>query len=156
MRWRRDVGGYESCWMIARVRCIAFGLVVLVAAAGAPQLLRAAAIADEDVRVTHFEEMSYSPLAHIAAPNGGVVVIRVSLSKSGAVIAATPLSGRRGLIDECVKNARMWTFDPGKSLEAIIVYVFEIDGVCQECRGSSVFHPPNLMVITSGQRVATP
>lgn len=119
-------------------------------------LLGAAVVPDEDVRVTHFEQMSYSPLAHIAAPTGGVVVIRVSLSKSGSVAAATPLSGRKGLIEECVKNAMKWEFDASKSSEAVIVYWFDISGVCQDCQGSSVFHPPNLMVITSGQRVVSP
>jgi len=110
---------------------------------------------DEDVKVTHFEQMSYSPLAHIAAPSGGVVVVRVSLSRSGTVVTATPLSGRKGLVDECVKNAMKWEFDAGKASEAIIVYRFEIRGICQECQGSSTFFAPNLLVITSGQRVAS-
>ena len=118
--------------------------------------LDAATIWDEDVKVTHFEQMNCSPLAHIAAPSGGVVVIRVSLSKSGAVVAATPLSGRKGLVDECVKNAMRWEFDAGKASEAILIYRFEIKGICQECQGSSTFYPPNLLVVTSGQRVATP
>ena len=125
-------------------------------AAGQWSRLDAATIWDEDVKVTHFEQMNYSPLAHIAAPSGGTVVIRVSLSRSGTVVAATPLSGRKGLVDECVKNAMKWEFDAGRTSEAIIVYRFEINGICQQCQGSSTFYPPNLLVISSGQRAATP
>jgi len=130
--------------------------LLLIAEKHAGTLLRAAAIPDEDVKVTHFEQMHYSPLVRIAAPTGGLVVIRVSLSTSGTVISATPLSERKGLIDECIKNAMKWEFDPGRASEAIIVYRFEISGLCYDCQSSSAFHPPNLMVITSGQPIVMP
>jgi hypothetical protein len=139
--------------MGARSLVVALSMLV-VAAEHRPGL--SATIWDEDVRVTHFEQMNYSPVAHIAAPLGGVVVVRVSLSTSGTVVTATALSGRKGLVDECVKNAMKWTFDSGKVSEAILVYRFEINGICQECQGTSTFYPPNLLVITSGQRVVTP
>jgi|SRR6185437_16608015 len=139
---------------IVHPRSIAALFVLIICVRQSPAL-RGEALFDENVRVVHAEQMDYSPIAHIVAPKGAVVVIGVSLTKTGAVVSASPISGPKGLIDECVKNAKMWEFDASKSSEAVIVYVFQVSGLCARCQGTSAYYPPNLLVISSGERIVS-
>ncbi len=113
-------------------------------------------VVDEDVIVTHAEPMSY-PLEGRAHVSEGAVVVQVQVGADGRVISASALSGPKLLIDQCVSNARRWTFERSSRNRAVIVYLFRIRGACDlPCPSNFEFYPPNVVVVTIGRPFVTP
>ena len=103
-------------------------LLIGLAFAFSPRCLAAqdeAPIDDKDIKVVHFEELRYPPVAH-AARIEGAVVIRVSLDSRGNVVKAAAISGKEPLIDYSLANVKMWKFQPNARSMAVIVYRFAI------------------------------
>ena len=113
-----------------------------------------ATIPDESILALHFEPLEYPQTARILHHQGAVVV-KVSLDKSGRVIAASAISGLQTLIPASVENAKKWRFQPNESNSAVIVYHFRFEGVCdQVCPSHFTFWPRNVATITTGERIA--
>lgn len=93
---------------------------------------------DEDSKLVSFEDLPYPAVARGLRAQG-VVVVSVTLNDQGAVTAATPVSGSKVLIPECLDNAKKWRFVPNRQKRAVIVYDFQIHaGACHD-RNRSVF-----------------
>ncbi len=84
-----------------------------------------APIDDKDIKIVHFEELNYPPLAR-AARIEGAVVIRVSFDDRGNVVKAVAISGKEPLIDYCLANAKKWKFEPNARKMAVLVYHFTL------------------------------
>ena len=124
-------------------------MVNLVHAQGAQTVL------DENIKVVHYEQMNYPPLARTALAHG-VVVISVRLDADGAVADAEAISGNERLIRECISNAKKWRFNPTPQGKAVVVYRFESESViCKDGKQRSVFkfEAPNLAIITACAQV---
>ena len=109
-----------------------------------------AEIPDQDIKVLSFENMQYPQIAR-AANMQGVVVVRVLLDPEGKVTNAQALSGALYLVTDAVQNAKKWRFQPNAQNAAILVYDFQIAGLCPHQIDSSqlILRPPNLALITA-------
>ena len=108
-------------------------------------------IADDEVHIVQFEEMTY-PLAARLKQVEGAVVVRVTLDGEGKVTSAAALSGSKLLAEACTTNAKKWLFRPNSKKAAVLVYVFRIDGLCKSpCPSHFVFRPPNVALISMGR-----
>ncbi len=108
---------------------------------------------DSDVKVVHFETLTY-PLAARLAHVDGAVVIRAQLDAQGNVVTTMAISGAKTLIPDCLTNAKKWQFHPNSQNTAVIVYLFKIDGLCNlPCPSDFKFTPPNIVRITMGNPV---
>jgi TonB family protein len=108
---------------------------------------------DETIKPIYFETLTYPLMARISHVQG-VVVLRVTLNNEGRVVSATPISGPKALLSDCVANSRKWRFEPTAEKIAVIVYEFRIDGLCQlPCASQFTFRPPNAARITTGEAV---
>ncbi len=108
---------------------------------------------DETIKPIYFEPLRYPLTARISHIQG-VVVVRVTLNSEGKVLSATPISGPKALISDCIANSRKWRFEPTAEKMAVIVYEFRIDGFCQlPCASQFSFRPPNAARITTGEAV---
>jgi TonB family protein len=107
-------------------------------------------IPDKDIKVVSFENMRYPAIAQTANVKG-VVVVRVSLDRGGKVTDAQALSGAPLLVIDTVQNAKKWRFQPNAQKAAILVYEFQIIGLCAHDQDSSqlILQPPNLALITA-------
>jgi len=113
-------------------------------------------VSDDDMKIIAFEDLRY-PLAARLAHTEGVVVIRLKLDDDGNISETHAISGAKGLIPDCLANAKKWRFHPNANKTAIIVYYFRIEGLCQGYGSSQfIFHPPNLAIITSCDAVVEP
>jgi TonB-like protein len=109
------------------------------------------AIADKDINVIDYKDLSYPAIAVLAHVQG-VVVVRLKLDDQGKVLDAEALSGAHLLTGPSVDNAKRWRFEPNSEKAAVIVYNFRIEGACHYSGGSSsqvIFYPPNLAAITA-------
>ena len=110
----------------------------------------------DEPRIAHFEQMRYPLSARIRAVEG-VVVLKGSVSSKGSVEQVSVLSGPPLLTEDAASNLRKWLFQSPLAGDVIVVYWFRISGLCEApCPSSVEFHPPNLMVITTGRELAMP
>jgi outer membrane biosynthesis protein TonB len=113
-------------------------------------------VADEDMKVGHFEDMTrYPPFAR-AAHRQGIVVIRATLDGEGSVVDAAAVSGSQLLIPDSLTNAKKWRFQPNAYKAAVIVYNFRITGLCYTLADVSAFSPPNLLTVTTCEQPVQP
>lgn len=107
-------------------------------------------IPDNDIKVVSFENMRYPAIARTANVKG-VVVVRVTFDREGKVTDARALSGAPLLVLVTVQNAKQWRFQPNAQNAAILVYDFQIIGLCAHEQDSSqlILQPPNLVLITA-------
>jgi TonB family protein len=106
-------------------------------------------ISDKSTRVVDFEPLSYPPVARSAKIQG--VVVKVKLDDQGKVIDAVAISGADLLVHASVENAKKWRFEPNSPSAAVLVYNFQIEGVCHGNGdpSQSIFHWPNYVTITA-------
>lgn len=103
-------------------------MFIALACAFSPRYVAAqdeATIDDKDIKIVHFEKLTYPPVAR-AARIEGVVVIRVSLDDRGNVVKAVALSGKVLLTDRSLANVKNWTFQPNARNMAVVVYHFTL------------------------------
>jgi outer membrane biosynthesis protein TonB len=134
----------------ARTIVLSIALPVLAALSGA-LAQKGGTIADKDINVVDYVDLSYPPIAVLAHVQG-VVVVRLKLDDQGKVLDAEALSGTPLLTGPSVDNAKKWRFEPNSQKAAVIVYNFRIEGDCHYSSGSSsqvIFYPPNLAAITA-------
>jgi hypothetical protein len=113
-------------------------------------------ILNEDIEVSHAERMNY-PLSGRVHVVEGAVVVKLDIQKDGSVHKATAISGPRQLIDECVKNSTKWRFNRAGRGTALVVYLFQIRGLCElPCPSNFEFYPPNVVIVSMGSPLATP
>lgn len=111
---------------------------------------------DENVAVSHFERMEYPLYAKVRNIHG-VVVLQASTDSAGRVTEVVPLSAPKALSKEAIENLKKWTFAEPHQGKVIIVYWFRFSGLCElPCPSGFEFHPPNLVVVTTGSPVVTP
>ncbi len=128
---------------------IALTLILL----DAPSAIRAqqdGTVYDEDIKLVSFKDMEYPGLAR-ATRIQGVVVVRLKLDSAGNVVEASPVSGSKALLPDCLVNAKKWKFKPNSHKDVVIVYDFRMDeGACHD-KSKSLFllKHPNLAVITT-------
>jgi hypothetical protein len=77
--------------------------------------------------------------------------VRVALDHEGKVTDAQALSGAAYLVVDTLQNAKKWRFRPNAHNAAILVYDFQIVGLCPHQLDSSqlILQPPNLALITA-------
>ena len=110
-------------------------------------------ILNEDIGIVKFEVLAYPVLPRTIHMEGAVVV-QVKIDSDGKVVDATAVSGPKLLISDCLTNARKWLFNPKKSRDVVIVYIFKFEGLCYSgCPSSFHFSPPNVATITVGEPV---
>jgi len=105
---------------------------------------------DDEIKLVSFEDLDYPRLARVTRVQG-VVVIRAGLDEKGNVVSATPISGSKALIPDCLSNAKKWKFKPNAHNSIVIVYEFRFeDGACHD-RSHSLFllRHPNFASITT-------
>jgi hypothetical protein len=113
-------------------------------------------VLNENVEALHFERMAY-PIGAKTTHVEGAVVLRASVDAQGRVSGAAPLSGPRALVNETEENLKKWTFSRPRGAKVIIVYWFRLRGLCElPCPSGFEFYPPNLVVVTAGNPIATP
>jgi hypothetical protein len=132
-------------------------LLILYAAPAADQhTIEDGPVLNENVEALHFERMAYpigAKLTHLE----GMVVLRASVDAQGRVSAVAPLSGPRALLSETEENLKKWTFSRPRRANVIVVYWFRLRGLCElPCPSGFEFYPPNLVVVTTGNALATP
>lgn len=132
------------------------GVVLLLAATGRGQSsTENPAVLDESVRALHVERMTYPLVAKIGHIEGAVV-LRATVDSEGRVTEAVPLSGPKALLKESAENLRKWTFTSPRSSTVIAVYWFRFRGLCElPCLSGFEFYPPNIVVVTTGNPIAT-
>ena len=112
-------------------------------------------VLDEGVTVLHFERMDY-PLYAKVRHIEGVVVLQASVDSTGQVRKAAALSGPKALAKESMENLKKWRFAKPRQTNIIAVYWFRFSGLCElPCLSGFEFHPPNLVVVTTGNPVVT-
>ncbi len=108
-------------------------------------------VADRNMEVLDFEDMSYPQLPRQARVEG-TVVVQAKLDDGGQVVDAVALSGHRMFVGYCLKNVKEWRFRPNPQHVAIIVYKFllgsEVPG-CDEGHRGFVLEPPNFAVVSA-------
>jgi TonB family protein len=110
-------------------------------------------ILNEDIGIFDFVPLDYPLVAKINHVQGAVVV-RVKVDSKGNVTSAMAISGPKQLISDSLSNAKKWRFQPEKSREVVIVYIFKFEGLCQlPCKSLFSFSPPNMATITTGDAV---
>ncbi len=114
-------------------------------------------IADKNIKVVSFEDLSYPAVAG-SANIQGVVVVRVKLDDRGEVLDAVAMSGSPILVHASVENAKKWRFEPNSQKAVIIVYNFRIEGTCHPGGWSSqmILRPPNFAQVTACGRTTEP
>jgi outer membrane biosynthesis protein TonB len=148
----RDYGGPRA-WVVPGRLIRVFLLVAAVGAAGSSA--EAPPVLNESMRVLHVERMIYPLVAKIGHIEGAVV-LRASIDSEGRVSEAAALSGPKALLKESVENLKKWTFAGPRSSTAIAVYWFRFQGLCElPCPSGFEFYPPNLVVVTTGNPIAT-
>ncbi len=136
--------------------CVIFLGGVLCASAFPANYFSEELVLNEEIEVSHFERMNY-PLAGRIHVVEGAAVVKVDIQNNGIVTNATAISGPKLLIDECVKNALKWRFNRASRGKALIVYLFQIKGLCElPCPSNFEFYPPNLVIISIGSPLAIP
>jgi len=132
------------------------GFFLLFAAAGTPQSrAESPPVLDDNVRVLHVERMTYPLIAKIGHKEGAVV-LRGTVDSEGRVSEAAALSGPKALIKESEENLKKWTFTSPRNSTVIAVYWFRFRGVCElPCLSGFEFYPPNIVVVTTGNPIAT-
>lgn len=101
-------------------------LAILFGASFNPSLAQGTVtIKDKDINVVHFQELRYPQLARTAHIQG-VVVIKVRINDQGIVMDASAISGADALVQDCLKNAKNWRFQPNDQHAAVIVYRFRL------------------------------
>jgi len=110
-------------------------------------------ILNEDIGIYDFVPLDYPLVGRINHVQGAVVV-RVKVDSKGNVTSSTAVSGPKQLISDCLSNAMKWRFQPEKSRDVVIVYIFKFEGLCQlPCKSLFSFSPPNIATITTGDAV---
>lgn len=109
------------------------------------------ALSDQEVKVTHFEGLTYPSLGqHTPSKPEGVVVVRAKLDKEGKVIEASALSGNESLTPDSLANVRKWRFQANTSQSAVVVYNFRsARGVCKSPSSLFTLEAPNLASVTA-------
>jgi outer membrane biosynthesis protein TonB len=132
------------------------GLFVLSAISSTGQTaLQERPVPDEQVNVLHFQRMDY-PLYAKVRHIEGVVVVQASVDSTGQVIKAVALSGPKALLKGSVDNLRKWRFAASRQTDVIAVYWFRFSGLCEPpCPSGFEFHPPSLVIVTTGNQVVT-
>lgn len=133
---------------ILKLCCLLYGLSGWIA-------LRAqdSVVIDDKVKVYSFTPLEYPQRARIRHEQG-TVVVRVTLDKSGRVLNSSALSGPETLIGAAADNAKKWRFQANSPETVILVYRFEIRGLCQlPCQSQFLFEPPNFSTIVIGDTV---
>lgn len=109
----------------------------------------------EIAEVMHFEPMVY-PLDARVRSIEGAVVLRASFDGEGRVLSVTALSGAKALVAKSIENLMNWRFASPRGGSAVVVYWFQIRGVCEPpCPSGFEFYPPNVAVITMGRMITT-
>jgi hypothetical protein len=112
-------------------------------------------VLNESVQLLHVERMGYPLIARIGHIEGAVV-LQATIDSDGRVSEATALSGPKALLKESAENLRKWTFASPRSSTALAVYWFRFRGLCElPCPSGFEFYPPNLVVVTTGNPIAT-
>jgi Gram-negative bacterial TonB protein C-terminal len=132
------------------------GIVLLFVAIGVAQApAESPPVLDEHVRILHVERMIYPLVAKIGHIEGAVV-LRATVDSEGRVSEAVPLSGPKALLEESAKNLKKWTFSSPRSSTILAVYWFRFRGLCElPCPSGFEFYPPNVVVVTTGNPIAT-
>lgn len=113
-------------------------------------------IEDRDIRVDHFEELRYPPLARTANVQG-VVVIRVSLDDRGNVERVEVISGNKVLVNDCFANAKKWKFEPNAKKSAVLVYDFTLKyASCGSASSFFIFRGRNMIQIAACAETVQP
>jgi hypothetical protein len=114
------------------------------------------AVLNEEIEVIHAERMIYPLPARVHVVEGAVV-IKVELEKTGKVRSASAVSGPKLLIDDCIKNAKNWVFRRTAAGTAVIVYFFQIKGLCElPCPSNFEYYAPNVAIISMGRPLVMP
>lgn len=132
------------------------GLLLLLAVASAAQKgPENSPVLDENVAVLHVERLIYplvAKLGHIE----GTVILRATVDPEGRVSAVAALSGPKALLKESAENLKKWTFARPRGSTVLAVYWFRFRGLCElPCPSGFEFYPPNLVVVTTGNPIAT-
>lgn len=107
-------------------------------------------LTNEDIHPVNVEPMQY-PLAGQLRQVQGIVVVRVHLSRVGAVESAEVIVGPSLLSGEAIQNAKRWTFKPNRTSTAVLIYDFRIEDACHlPCKSYFSFRAPNVLVIRTG------
>ena len=112
-------------------------------------------VLNENVRVLHAERMIY-PLAARLGHVEGAVILQAAIDSQGHVNDAVVLSGPKALLRESAEALKRWTFASPRSSKVVGVFWFRFQGLCElPCTSGFEFYPPNVVVITIGEPVAT-
>ena len=113
-------------------------------------------ILSDDVQTVHAERMNY-PIGGRVHHQAGAVVVLVDVDESGLVRSASAISGPRALIPETIENAKKWRFSRTARGSAVIVYLFQFKGICEQgCPANFEFYPPNIAIVSIGDLLAMP
>lgn len=94
-------------------------------------------IPDDEITLISFEDLSYPPAARNARVDG-VVVVRLTIDKSGNVVDSSPITGSLGLLSPALENSKKWKFKPNAHNSVILVYEFTLGpGACHNRLDSS-------------------
>jgi TonB family protein len=110
-------------------------------------------IFNERIHPLYFAPLDYPQVARLRNDQGAVVV-RATLDADGNVKSVSALSGPKTLIPDTILNAKKWRFKPSSAREVVIVYIFQVQGLCAlPCSSQFTFRPPNVAFITRGEPV---
>ena len=111
---------------------------------------------DKNIKVKHFEQMKYPPLARTAHVQG-VAVIWANLDAQGNVVDASAISGSEILLPDCLANIKKWQFEPNAQRAIVVVYNFRMSARLAGSGPSKfVLDAPNFVTITAGVPQAEP